>query len=290
MILFKNRFSKGGIQDKNRPMAIEIPPIDPVLVQIGPVAVRWYALAYLAGFLLGWKYCLSLIRKGADGFNRPDASDLDDFMLWAVVGVILGGRLGYVLFYQFSQYAANPLEALMIWHGGMSFHGGFLGVFLAMLLFAKLRKFSFLRLSDLVCAAAPIGLFFGRIANFINMELLGRPTTLPWGVIFPDGSGVIRHPSQIYEALLEGLALFIILNILAKRKVRAGVVSGAFLLGYGTFRALVEFVRQPDAQIGYIGGVITMGQVLCLPMIFVGLGVIIYVSRKDIAKQPVTQS
>jgi phosphatidylglycerol:prolipoprotein diacylglycerol transferase len=259
-------------------MAIEIPPIDPVALQLGPVMIRWYALAYLAGFLLGWKYCLHLISRKSEGY-RPNTQDIDDFLVWTVIGVILGGRIGYVLFYQFAMYVQNPLEIFQIWHGGMSFHGGALGVIAALMLFTWRRKISLLKLSDVVCAAVPIGLFFGRIANFINGELMGRPTTVAWGVIFPDGYNVIRHPSQIYEALLEGLVLFVILHLLMKKELRPGIVTGVFLMGYAVFRALVEFVRQPDSQIGLIGDAVTMGQILCLPMFILGLGVCVYASR-----------
>ncbi len=260
-------------------MAIEIPYIDPILVQIGPVAIRWYALAYLAGFLLGWKYCLWLVSRRPEG-ERPNAQDIDDFLIWAVFGVILGGRIGYALFYQFPVYAADPMEIFKIWHGGMSFHGGLLGVVAALLLFAWRRKVPLLRLSDMVCAAVPIGLFFGRIANFINMELMGRPTNVPWGVIFPDGYNMVRHPSQIYEALLEGALLFLILYVLVRKDVRPGVITGVFLAGYGVFRGLVEYVRQPDSQIGLLWDSVTMGQVLCLPMIVLGVVVIVYAYRQ----------
>lgn len=253
--------------------------IDPVAFSLGPLVVRWYALAYLAGFLLGWKYCLILVNR--DENTRPNATDIDDFLTWAVVGVILGGRLGSVLFYNFDYYVSNPGEIYKIWHGGMSFHGGMLGVLVAMFLFSKRREISIFRLSDVVCAAAPIGLFFGRIANFINAELYGRATDAPWGIIFPGGGDIPRHPSQLYEAFLEGLVLFIILYLLSKSsKVKPGMISGVFLMLYGLFRALVEFVREPDAHIGLIGDFISMGQILCLPMIVGGL-VLIYCSMRE---------
>ena len=255
--------------------------IDPVAFYIGSWPVRWYALAYLAGFVIGWKYCLSLVSK--EGGARPNAEDIDGFLVWAVVGVILGGRLGYVLFYNFDFYLNNPGEIYQVWKGGMSFHGGMIGVLIAMFAFEKYRQVNVLRLSDIICAAAPIGLFFGRIANFVNAELYGRVTTMPWGVVFPNGGDLPRHPSQLYEALLEGLVLFVILYLMTRSdKVKDGMVSGVFLIGYGVFRALIEFVREPDAQIGYIGGMVTMGQLLCLPMIIMGIMVFIYSKKGNL--------
>lgn len=252
--------------------------IDPVLFSIGPFAVRWYALAYLAGFLLGWKYCLS--RVGGNENERPNREDVDNFLTWAIIGVIIGGRLGYVMFYQPEYYLENPGEIYKVWRGGMSFHGGMLGVMIAMFGYASKHKIEIFKLSDIVCAAAPIGLFFGRLANFINAELYGRITDKPWGVIFP-GQTEPRHPSQLYEAVLEGLVLFLILYILSKKGAKSGIITGVFLMGYGIFRALVEFVREPDPQIGLIGGYISMGQILCLPMILAGLIVIIVANKKS---------
>ncbi len=257
--------------------------IDPIAFAIGPIVIRWYALAYLAGFLVGWKYCVKLAVRSPD--TRPNAQDIDDFLTWAVIGVILGGRFGYVMFYNLDYYMSEPLEALKIWRGGMSFHGGVLGVMLAMIGYSKVYKVGLFRLSDIVCAAAPIGLFFGRIANFINAELYGRPTDLPWGVKFP-GTNEPRHPSQLYEALLEGLILFIILYFVMRLpKTIIGLASGVFLMFYGIFRILIEFVREPDVQIGLIGNSISMGQILCLPMIFGGLFIIIFaIKNQDHAK------
>ena len=178
---------------------IPFPEIDPIAIEIGPLAIRWYALAYLAGFILGWRYCVGLARL--DGRYRPNETDIDDFLAWAVMGVVLGGRIGYVLFYQPGYYMENPAEILMVWQGGMSFHGGMLGAILAMLAFALRRNFSPVRLADLVVCVVPIGLFFGRIANFMNGELFGRVTDVAWGVVFPRGGDLPRHPSQLYEAL-----------------------------------------------------------------------------------------
>ena len=258
-------------------MALEFPTIDPVALSIGPFAIRWYALAYLAGFLIGWRYCLKLARF--DKSQRPDSNDIDDVLTWIIVGVILGGRIGYVLFYNFDYYLSEPMEALKIWQGGMSFHGGAIGVIVAMILFARVRNISFLRLADIVCAAVPIGLFFGRIANFINGELYGRAGDVPWAMVFPRGGDVPRHPSQLYEAGLEGLVLFLILAVLIRNETvrnMPGVVSAAFLLGYGIFRAFIEFFREPDVQIGLYFDVISQGQLLCLPMIAVGGGYILW--------------
>ena len=244
--------------------------IDPVAFAIGPLVIRWYALAYLAGFLLGWKYCLFLV-KGNDDL-RPNTDDIDAFLTWAVVGVIVGGRIGYALFYNFEFYSMNPLEVVKIWKGGMSFHGGMLGVLVAMYLYAKKHEINVFRLADIISASAPIGLFFGRIANFINAELYGRQTDAPWGIIFPGAGDMPRHPSQLYESFLEGVLLFIILYMMSKSsKIRDGMISGVFLLGYGFFRAIVEFVREPDEQIGLIGGFLSMGQILCIPMIVGGI-------------------
>jgi len=258
---------------------MEFPNIDPVALSLGPFEIRWYALAYLAGFLLGWKYCLQFV-NGQD--VRPHKDDIDDFLTWAIVGVILGGRFGYVLFYNFDYYAANPLDALKVWQGGMAFHGGVLGVMVAMVAFAKRREISLLRLADVVCAAAPIGIFFGRISNFINGELYGRVTDSAFGMVFPRGGALPRHPSQLYEAVLEGLVLFVILFALIRNEAvrnKGGVVAGAFLLGYGMFRAFVEFYREPDTQIGLYFDVLSQGQLLCVPMIVAGAGIILWRMR-----------
>jgi phosphatidylglycerol:prolipoprotein diacylglycerol transferase len=264
----------------------EFPNIDPVAFAVGPVVVRWYALAYVAGFVLGWRYCLYLagLYKG----GRPDKTDIDDFLVWAMVGVILGGRLGYILFYQAGHYLSHPGDILKLWEGGMSFHGGAAGVIVALIVFSLRRKISLLRLSDIVCACVPIGIFFGRIANFINGELYGRITQAPVGMVFPRGGDYPRHPSQLYEAALEGLLLFMILWLLIRLEFvrqRPGIVAGAFLAGYGIFRAFVEFFREPDIQIGLIGDVLSMGQVLSLPMVLAGAVFIALALRKGVAKK-----
>lgn len=256
-------------------MALDFPNFDPVALQIGPLAIRWYALAYMAGFLGGWKYGRWLTRPG----GRPDKTDIDDFIPWAIGGVILGGRIGYVLFYNSAQYMDAPLEIFKIWRGGMAFHGGALGVIIALIIFARIRKIPLLGLSDIVCAAVPIGLFFGRLANFVNGELFGRAADVWWAVKFPAGGGIPRHPSQIYEAFLEGAVLFCVLFLLARNeKIRArpGIVTGVFLAGYALCRMSAEFFREPDAQIGFLWAGATMGQVLSVPMLALGAGVVVY--------------
>lgn len=257
------------------PLVIPYPEIDPVLFSLGPIAIRWYALAYIAGLVLGWRYGLKL--AAAPGSRiKPEA--VDDFLLWATLGVVLGGRLGYVLFYKPDYYLSQPLEIFAVWHGGMSFHGGMTGVALSILLFAWKRGIDWRDLSDIAARCTPFGLFFGRIANFINGELWGRPAddSVPWAMVFPTGGPVPRHPSQLYEALLEGLVLFVVLWLVA-RKVpaarRPGFLTGTFLVGYGVARIIAEFFREPDAFLGYLIAGATMGQLLSIPMVLVGLAI-----------------
>jgi len=261
-------------------LAIAFPMIDPVLVEIGPVVIRWYALAYIAGLVLGWRYMIWLARQ-AGSWIKPE--DADDFLVWAVLGVILGGRLGYVLFYKPAYYFANPSEIIQTWQGGMSFHGGFLGVLIATVLFCRMRKIRFWAFMDLAAVVTPIGLFFGRIANFINSELWGRTTDVAWGVVFPNGGPYPRHPSQLYEAALEGVVLLVVLHLVWRReslRTKPGVISGAFLIGYGLSRVIVEFYRQPDAHLGYLWGGATMGQLLSIPMILAGMALIAYAKKQ----------
>ncbi len=262
------------------------PEIDPVLIQIGPFAIRWYALAYIAGLLLGWRYLMRLagtptIWGGKAPFTRDQA---DDLLLWAALGVILGGRLGYVLFYNPAFYLSNPGDIIAVWNGGMSFHGGFLGVVLAIYLFARRYNIPLWSLADGVAAVAPIGIFLARVANFINGELWGRTTDVAWGVIFPTGGPLPRHPSQLYEAALEGLLLLVVLRYLTHHTnalERPGTVAGGFFVGYGLSRIFVEFFREPDAHIGYLIGPVTQGMVLTLPMVIVGIGVIWWAQTKS---------
>lgn len=251
--------------------ALAFPNIDPIIVQFGPIIIRWYSLAYIVGLVLGWRY-IRLLGKWPPSKLR--AQDADDFLVWATLGVVLGGRIGYVLIYGDDYFLANPLAILEIWKGGMSFHGGLLGVIVATLLFCRRRRIPLLAFGDLVAAAAPIGLFLGRLANFVNGELFGRVTDVPWGIVFPRGGPLPRHPSQLYEALLEGVVLFVLLLVLARRqeiRERPGILSGVFLIGYGAARLAVEAFRQPDVQIGFLAWGSTMGQWLSAPMILAGL-------------------
>lgn len=264
---------------------LPFPAIDPVIVEVGPFALRWYALAYIVGILLAWRYMRALVQNerlwGAS--KRPTPLEIDDFVLWGTLGIILGGRLGYVLFYNPAHYLANPGEALAIWTGGMSFHGGFAGTVIAMILFAWKRGLPLWKLFDLAGCAAPIGLFFGRIANFINSELWGRPADVPWAFVFPTGGPEPRHPSQLYEAALEGVILFLVLRLLSHRfrlLQKPGFLAGAFAFGYGVGRSIAEFYRVPDAHIGYLSGFLTMGMLLSLPMILAGLAAMIWAARR----------
>jgi phosphatidylglycerol---prolipoprotein diacylglyceryl transferase len=239
---------------------------------LGPFAIRWYALAYIAGLIIGWRYCLALAKRPPQ-IAKPQ--DIDDFLVWATIGVVLGGRIGYVLFYDLPRYLAEPAEIIKLWHGGMSFHGGALGVCAAIFLFCRERKIALLGFADIIACAVPIGLFFGRIANFINGELWGRPTDVDWAMIFPgDPDHLPRHPSQLYEAFLEGIVLFLLLWVLQRffsARRRQGLLTGTFLAGYGVARIIVEFFRQPDAQLGFLFAGATMGQLLSLPLVIVGI-------------------
>ncbi|MCC6302139.1 MAG: prolipoprotein diacylglyceryl transferase [Gammaproteobacteria bacterium] len=245
------------------------PDIDPVAVQLGPFKVHWYGLMYLIGFAAAWW----LGRRRLRLFPGLSPQDLSDLIFYAALGVILGGRLGYILFYDFSAYLAEPLNILKIWQGGMSFHGGLLGVIAAMALFARRRGRRFFEIADFTAPLIPIGLGAGRLGNFINGELWGRVSDLPWAMVFPDprAGGLPRHPSQLYEMLLEGVLLFVVLWLYARKPRPPMAVSALFLLGYGAFRFLVEFARTPDEQLGFIAaGWLTMGQLLCLPMLATG--------------------
>ncbi len=269
-------------------MALTFPQIDPVAIALGPIQIRWYALAYLTGILLGWAYALYMVKKDEGRGLRPTRDDIDDFLPFMVLGVILGGRLGYVLFYQPAYYLSNPLEIFQLWNGGMSFHGGAVGVIIATIAYALVKKIPMFRLGDLAALCCTIGLFFGRISNFINGELYGRATDAPWGMVFPGGGEEPRHPSQLYEAALEGLLLFIILSFLIHIRWvrdRAGIIGGVFLIGYGAARMFVENFREPDWYLGYLAGGLTMGQWLCVPMIVVGACFVIYAIRGGNVRQ-----
>jgi phosphatidylglycerol---prolipoprotein diacylglyceryl transferase len=264
---------------------LPFPAFDPVIVSIGPFAIRWYALAYIGGILLGWLYARALIRAEELWGGKPPLTleDIDDFILWVTLGIILGGRIGYVLFYNPGHYLEQPLEALELWNGGMSFHGGFLGCVAAVMLFGWKRNVRILSLGDLTCAVAPIGLFLGRLANFINGELWGRAADVPWAMVFPGAGPLPRHPSQLYEAALEGLVLFIVLYVLIRNGAlrRPGLILGAFALCYSLARSFSELFREPDAQLGFLWGGMTMGMLLSLPLALAGIILIVQALRRQ---------
>ncbi|MCA0276884.1 MAG: prolipoprotein diacylglyceryl transferase [Proteobacteria bacterium] len=258
--------------------ALPFPNIDPVIVQIGPLAIHWYGLGYIVGILFAWWYGKRLLatpRLWQDGTAPMKPEDLDDFLVWAAIGVVLGGRTGYVLFYDLARYIQNPLDIVAVWQGGMSFHGGLLGVTLAMVLFARKRGIPVWSLIDTVAAGVPVGLGLVRVANFINSELWGRVTNVPWAMEFPTGGPFLRHPSQLYEAFFEGLVLFFVLRLLTHSRLRLKTprfIAGAFVCGYGLSRIFAEFFREPDQQIGYLAGNwLTMGMVLSTPMVLIGV-------------------
>lgn len=266
--------------------AIPFPQIDPVLVSIGPLAIRWYALAYIVGLLGGWALARALARRddlwGAAA--RPTPESLDDLLMYAALGVVFGGRLGYVLFYNLPFFLTNPGEIVQVWKGGMSFHGGLAGAMLGVWLFARKYALPVLGVADLASAVAPVGLLLGRIANFIKPELWGRPTDVPWGVIFPGAGDLPRHPSQLYEAALEGAALFVALQIAIRAGAfrRPGLVTGLFAAGYALARIASEFFREPDPQLGFLFGGATMGMLLSLPLLAIGAA-LIALARKPAA-------
>lgn len=264
--------------------ALAFPQFDPVAIAIGPFAVRWYALAYLVGILFGWWLARRYARNDAlwGGVSPLKPVDIDDFVVWAAVGIVLGGRIGYVLFYNPVHYLQHPLEALALWSGGMSFHGGLAGAALATLLFARTRGIPALSLMDVSLAVCTIGILLGRLANFVNGELWGRPTDVPWGFVFPGAGPEPRHPSQLYEAALEGLLLFAVLNAMIAMGAlrRPGLVGGAFLVLYALARMTAEQFRMPDAQIGFLFGGLTMGLLLSVPMILLGAALIANALRR----------
>ena len=261
-------------------LVLPYPAIDPVILHIGPLAIRWYSLAYIFGLLFAWRYMLRLAARSPDVASQRD---VDDFLVWATLGIVLGGRVGYALFYNPDYYLLNPISVLYIWKGGMSFHGGLLGVVLAGLVFVKRRGISPLRFADIVACAAPVGLMLGRLANFINGELFGRVSDMPWAMVFPRGGPEPRHPSQLYEAVLEGLVLFIVLAVLSRTKIiseRPGALLGIFLLGYSIARLIVEIFRQPDSHLGILAAGLTMGQWLSIPMVILGIYLIVCSGKK----------
>ncbi|MCG7563752.1 prolipoprotein diacylglyceryl transferase [Pseudoalteromonas sp. McH1-42] len=258
-------------------MALQFPEIDPIIFSIGPLSVRWYGVMYLIGFAFAMWWANKEADKPNSGWTKDEVSDL---LFYGMLGVILGGRIGYVFFYQFNLFLENPMYLLRIDQGGMSFHGGALGVIAGIFIFAWRFKKSPLAVGDFVVPMVPVGLLAGRIGNFINGELWGRPTDVPWAVVFPTGGPLARHPSQLYEAFLEGFVLFIMLIWYRKQPRPAGSIAGLFLVGYGTFRFIVEYFREPDAHIGLYAGMISQGQILSLPMMIGGLGLMLWSHKR----------
>lgn len=266
-------------------LAIPFPAIDPVAISVGPLSVKWYGLAYVAGLLGGWWQARRIAGNDAlwHGRARPTPVSLDDMLLWVALGVVIGGRMGYVLFYNLEQFVADPVEIIRVWNGGMSFHGGLIGALAAMWLFAKKQGVPLLSVLDLVAPVAPIGLFFGRIANFINAELWGRPAPdFPYAVIFPDAGPVPRHPSQLYEAATEGLLLLVLIGLVVRMGGyrRPGLAAGVFGVGYAVFRIGCEFFREPDPQLGFLWGGLTMGMLLSIPLFLAGLAFVWHALRR----------
>jgi phosphatidylglycerol:prolipoprotein diacylglycerol transferase len=253
------------------------PQFDPVALQLGPLAVRWYGLMYLVGFGLVWLAGRHRIARNPGGVWRN--ADLDDALFYGILGTIIGGRLGYVLFYKLGEYAAVPWKLFYVWEGGMSFHGGFIGVVIAMVLFAHRRRQDWLRITDFIAPLAPLALGAGRIGNFINAELWGRPAELPWAMVFPNVDTIARHPSQLYEFALEGVALFALLWWFTRKPRPRGAASALFLVGYGVFRFAVEYTREPDSFLGPLALGLTMGQWLSLPMVIAGIALLAWALR-----------
>jgi phosphatidylglycerol:prolipoprotein diacylglycerol transferase len=271
-------------------LTIAFPVFNPIALQIGPIAIRWYALAYICGIVLGWIYARSLVKKERlwGGPAPITLVQLDDFILWVTIGIIVGGRTGYVLFYNPAFFMQHPAEIFELWKGGMSFHGGFLGCVAAVMLFCRANGLSILSLGDITTAVGPIGLFLGRLANFINSELWGRPTdsSVPWAMVFPNGGPELRHPSQLYEAGLEGILLFTILAVMIRMGAlkRPGLILGSFIAIYGIARIIGELFRQPDPQLNFLWGGLTMGMLLSIPMIIVGVIIIVSAWRRGTPK------
>jgi phosphatidylglycerol:prolipoprotein diacylglycerol transferase len=271
-------------------LLIKFPSFDPIAIAIGPFAIRWYALAYIGGIVLGWLYARSLLKKERlwGGPAPMSLIQMDDFILWVTLGIILGGRTGYVLFYNLPFFIEHPAAIFRLWEGGMSFHGGFMGCVVAVMWFASRNNISILSLGDITTAVGPIGLFLGRLANFINGELWGRPAdpSLPWAMIFPTGGDVPRHPSQLYEAGMEGLLLFTVLAVMIRLGAlkRPGLILGSFILIYGLTRIIGEHFREPDPQLGFLWGGLTMGMLLSIPMLIVGVILIVFAVRRGAPK------
>jgi phosphatidylglycerol---prolipoprotein diacylglyceryl transferase len=276
-------------------LLIAFPVFDPIALSLGPIAIRWYALAYITGIVLGWIYARSLVKKERlwGGPVPITLVQLDDFILWVTIGIIVGGRTGYVLFYNPAFFFQHPAEIFQLWNGGMSFHGGFLGCVAAVMLFARNNDISILSLGDITTAVGPIGLFLGRLANFINSELWGRAadSSVPWAMVFPNGGPDPRHPSQLYEAGLEGILLFTILAVMVRMGAlkRPGLILGSFIAIYGLARITGEFFREPDPQLGFLWGGLTMGMLLSVPMIIAGAILIVMAWRRE-TREPTQKS
>jgi phosphatidylglycerol---prolipoprotein diacylglyceryl transferase len=276
-------------------LLIDFPVFNPIAVQIGPIAIRWYALAYIVGIVAGWIYARALVKNERLWAGEVPITlvQLDDFILWVTIGIIVGGRTGYVLFYNLAFFIQHPAEIFELWKGGMSFHGGFLGCVAAVMLFARRNNISILSLGDITTAVAPIGLLLGRLANFINSELWGRPAdpSLPWAIVFPNGGPLPRHPSQLYEAGLEGILLFVVLAVMIRMGAlkRPGLILGSFIALYAVARITGELFREPDPQLGFLWGGLTMGMLLSVPMIIVGIIIIVAAMRRK-APSPATNA
>jgi len=268
-------------------LTITFPVFDPIALSIGPIAIRWYALGYIGGIVLGWIYARALIKSETpwDGPSPISLPQIDDFILWVTIGIIVGGRTGYVLFYNPAFFIQHPAEIFQLWNGGMSFHGGFLGCVAAVMLFARRNNASILSLGDITCGVAPIGIFLVRLTNFINSELWGREadSSVPWAMVFPNGGPLPRHPSQLYEAALEGILLFAVLAVMIRMGAlkRPGLILGSFIAIYGLARIASEFFREPDPQLGFLWGGLTMGMLLSIPMIIAGAILIMMAWRRE---------
>ena len=260
---------------------------DPILVDFGFLQIRWYSIAYILGIILGWLYAIKIIKinkKKSYNYRGLEEKTLDDFIVYLILGIIIGGRLGYVIFYNFSYYFTHSYEIIKIWQGGMSFHGGLIGVIVAIFIFSKTNKISFFKVSDIISCAAPIGIFFGRLANFINGELYGKVSNVPWSIVFPAGGNFARHPSQIYEAILEGIVLFLIINFFAFKKNlinKYGYISALFLIYYSLFRVFSEFFREADSHIGYFFSYFSTGTLLSLITILFGFVLIFIINKNE---------